>query len=488
MEKPTTRRQLWAFIGAYFGVWLPYRAFTPGHSTPLDFVAEGFFHPQRDLAAWANRRGAKTLAASILAALEFRFSTGPLRSRVLAGSEDQARTLYEYWQRWCWDLLADRLTGNPGRLITRLDNGDVEILAASPKRVRGPGIQRLFWDEVDEIDPTLLAASVGTLTSLAESPARAVATSTWHHAHGPMGQLVATAERRGIRLHKWSIWEAIRNCPPDRHEHGRGCRSCMLGPACMAKARERDPRATVGIASRACGLFAIDDAIKQYLQWSAEQWDAEAECKRPTLQGLVYSGFERGRHVVADLAWSSDLPTWRAVDWGLNDFVCLWIQEAKRGEVRVVDELWQRQATVHQAAREILRRDAERPVEATFCDPAGRNRNDQTGLSDVDVFRRHGIPCAYVLSPQAREIRNGVNLIRAALQPAAGPPKLRIAGRCNELIRAFESYRLRQVNGQYLDEPVKPQPSDHPMDALRYYYVNRRWPARAEEKTMGYAG
>ena len=488
MHKPRSRPSLWAFIGLYLGVWLPHKCFTPGHSSPFDFVAEGFFHPERDLAAWANRRGAKTLSASILAALDYRFSDKPIKGRVLSGSEDQARALYGYWERWCRTLLRDRLKGDPGRLITRLDNGDFEILAASAKRVRGPGIQRLFWDEVDEIDPSIMAASVGTLNSLNGVPARTVATSTWHYAHGPMGELVASAKDKGFSLHKWNVWESIQSCPRDRHQDGRGCRNCPLGPPCLAKARELDGRAAVGMASRACGLFAIDDAVKQYRQWSAQQWQAEAECKRPSLTGLVYQQFDRGLHVVADLGFQDELPTWRSIDWGLNNFVCLWVQEGKRGEAYVVDELWARQTTTHQMAREILRRDNGRRIEATYCDPAGRNRNDQTGYSDVEIFAQHGLPCRYGLSPWEREVSNGINLIRSALRPAAGPPRLFLAGRCTQLIKAFEGYKLRQENGQYVDEPIKPQECDHPMDALRYYFVNRHSRSRAEERTMGYAG
>ena len=139
------------------------------------------------------------------------------------------------------------------------------------------------WDEVDEIPPEIMAASIGTLNSLPGVPARTVATSTWHHAHGPMGELVANADERRIKLHKWNIWESIKRCPLARHENGRGCRQCPLEAPCLAKARERGAGAEVGVASEArCGLFAIDDVIRQYCQWSQEQWEAEAECRRPT--------------------------------------------------------------------------------------------------------------------------------------------------------------------------------------------------------------
>ena len=62
-----------------------------------------------------------------------------------------------------------------------------------------------------------------------------------------------------------------------------------------------------------------------------------------------------------------------------------------------------------------------------------------------------------------------------------------IAGRCRQLVAAFEAYTLRKVNNEYIDEPRKPQePWEHPMDALRYLLVNTHAPARARAQSMGY--
>ncbi|MCK4625071.1 MAG: hypothetical protein KAV00_07160 [Phycisphaerae bacterium] len=488
MDKPQTRAQLWAFIGAYLNLWLPHKVFTPGHSTPFDFVAEAFFHPERDLAAWANRSGLKTLCASIIAALEYRFADGHLRGRVLAGSEDQARNLYDYWQNWCFSLLADKIVGEPHKQVTRLKNGDFEILSASQKRVRGAKVQRLYRDEVDEIDPEIYGASVGMLASLDDIPARTVDTSTWHYAHGPMARLVEEADQSGIALHKWNVWETIRNCPVERHQKGTGCKICPLGPVCLAKARTIKPTVKIGIAEQACGIFSIDDAIKQYRQWSLQQWEAEAECKRPALSGLVYPQFDRSVHVKPDLDFDDSLPIYRAIDFGLNDFVCLWVQTDKRGNVFVVDEYWANQAKLADNGRSILEADSGEQVEATYVDPAGTSRSDQTGYSDVQVLTGMGIPCQYTMAPWARNVHNGLNLIRGYLQPAAGPPRLFVAGKCKRLIQAFESYALRKVNNEYIDEPIKPQQWDHPMDALRYYFVNRHCPARGGTQQMSIMG
>lgn len=488
MVIPATTEQLWSFIIQHFGVTLPWRPTIPGHSTPMKFVADAFFHPGQDVAAWANRRGGKTLAASILAALEYYFQDGPIRGRVLSGSEEQARTLYQYWVRWCDGLLRPRLIGRPQKLGTRLRNGDFEILASSPHAVRGPGIQRLYWDEVDEIDQEIMDASIGTLNSLGGVPSRTVATSTWHHAHGPMGRLMNDADKRGFHTHKWNIWDVIQPCPLEQHLHGRGCKSCPLEDACLGKAIQIDATAKIGIASRVrYGLFPIEDTIRQYRNWSLDQWRAEAECERPVLTGLVYPQFNPMRHVNSALDFQDDLPIYRAIDWGLNDFVCLWMQVSKNKHVYVVDEYCARQAAIPKVAKDIRDRHVDRYVVETYCDPAGRNRNDQSGLSDVDSFKAYGIHCDYNRTPWAREIVNGVNLIRTALAPAYGVPRLTISGNCKTLIKAIESYRLREVNGLYIDDPIKPQEWDHPMDALRYFFLNFQKP-KDEIRRMGWTG
>ena len=490
---PAARDDLWLYVHRNLGVRLGHKAFTPGHSTPLDFVADALRRPGADLAVWANRSGMKTLSASIIAALEFRFSPVSVRARVLSGSEDQAKHLYGYWARWCESLLGDLLVREVGRHLTRLENGDLEILAASQKRVRGAKVQRLFRDEVDEIDPDVLAASVGMLASRDGAAARMIDTSTWHHAGGPMSRLVAQAAERGIGLHKWNIWETIQRCPPERHDNGRNCSACRLAGPCVAKARQyySQPDRQLGIAADACGVLAIDDAIKQLSQWSRQQWQAEAECQRPSLEGLIYPAFDRRTHVERELVLQPNLPTYRAIDWGFNEFVCLWIQLDKDGTVYVVDEYCANHATTADNAREVrTRHDSGSGVpriEATYCDPAGASRNDQTGYSDVQVFESMGIPCNYATSPWAREVRNGINLLRSCIQPAFGPPRLKVAASCTRLIEAFESYRSRRVNGQYIDEPVKPQPCDHAMDALRYFAVNRCSPRRNETRRMSYA-
>ena len=51
MNRPTNAGDLWLFIKDYFGLMLPDKVWTPGHSSPFGLVADAFLHPRQDLAA-----------------------------------------------------------------------------------------------------------------------------------------------------------------------------------------------------------------------------------------------------------------------------------------------------------------------------------------------------------------------------------------------------------------------------------------------------
>ncbi|HET6426996.1 MAG TPA: hypothetical protein VFJ30_01200 [Phycisphaerae bacterium] len=460
-------------IRVEFRIEVPNKIFTPGHSTPLRFAWDCLTRPGEDVAVWSCRSGGKTLTASIVAAMELGAVDG-LQVRVLSGSEAQARCLYEYWRRWCGGFLSRRVRGHIGASLTAVGGGRMEILAASQRRVRGPKVHRLYADELDEIDPHIERAAVGMIASGPDIPASTRYMSTWHRIDGPMGKLIDGIPGNGVRLHKWNIWEAIAACPPDRHQNGAGCDVCPLEPACRAKAREfhTDPDWRIGIAADADGLCAIDDVIKAYRKAGAATWAAEYECRRPSIEGLVYPEFDEGVHRAASAP--AALTIYRSVDWGFNTFVCLWLGEDPEGVVYLLD--------TYKAGRTRLKVHADailahrlRQVRATYCDPAGRSRNDQTGRSNVEEFRAYGIECTYSLSSRAREVANGVRLVRAALKPASGPVRFRYVDTASNraFVRDIQSYRNRRVNDTYVDEPVDPQPAEHTMDALRYFYVNR---------------
>ncbi len=64
-------------------------------------------------------------------------------------------------------------------------------------------------------------------------------------------------------------------------------------------------------------------------------------------------------------------------------------------------------------------------------------------------------------------------MMRDWLATEAGMPRLKIRNKCKWLIESFCNYRnQRAAGGAYIDRPEENMPWEHPLDALRYFFVN----------------
>ncbi len=272
-----------------------------------------------------------------------------------------------------------------------------------------------------------------------------------HQPFGIMHELVGKAQDSGTKIFKWCVWEVIENCPPERN-----CSRCPLNSDCQGKAR------------KANGYLKIDDCIAQMKRSSRAAFESEMLCVRPSLENVVFAEFEPQIHI-APVEYNQNLPLYRAIDFGfVNPFVCLWIQIDAQGRVRVIDEYIKSRMTIDSHADEIKNRKPyiEDNVIATFCDPAGAGVNDVTGTSPVFQLRQVGVKLRFKRS----SILEGIELIRRALRNGEGSSNLIINPRCGRLIEAMQSYHYPQAGCEEL--PLKDGIYDHPIDALRYFFVN----------------
>ena len=142
----------------------------------------------------------------------------------------------------------------------------------------------------------------------------------------------------------------------------------------------------------------------------------------------------------------------------------------------MIDEYVRSRATIDVHAAEIKNRTpvAEEQVAATSCDPAGAGANDVTGTSVVRELRTLGIATRFRRSG----ILEGIELIRRAIRSGDGQTSFVIAPKCPRLIEAMQCYH-------YPDQPTAaelPQKDgiyDHPIDALRYFFINQATPPKA---------
>ncbi len=460
---PQTAGQLARLVREKFSLVLADESPCPHHHSPLDYLAASFFD-QSDLLVWANRGGGKTMLAAVAAILDAVFHS-PAKIRVLGGSFDQSDRLAEHIR----EMLAAHpylLDGPFTRKRVRLVGGsEIRMLAQSQRAVRGQHVQKIRCDEVDLFDAEVWRAVQFATRSSEAARGSIEVLSTLHRPGGLMQELVASARRAregaGYRLIQWCLWDVIEPCVE------RQCDQCLLADDCR------------GIARRGTGFFRIDDAIAIKARSSRSAWEAEMLCRGAHRQYLVFEEFDPARHV-AEMDYQGDWPAYRAIDFGYRSpLVCLWIQVSPLGQVCVLDEYVATRRPLGLHAAEIIKRDRG-PVVATYVDPAGRAREATSGAACTEMLAAAGIPCTW----RGSTIAEGLELVRAALAPAAGEPSLTIHPRCAHLIDAFASYHYPPPSSSAdRDTPVKDGP-DHAIDALRYFFINRMRPKIAITRTL----
>ena len=470
VEPFTSVDQLRTWVRDNLDLVIPTARVCPDHDPPMEYLRRAYFEHGGDLVVWAPRGGGKTRLAAAATLLDLLHKPN-CAIRILGGSLEQSLRM---WEHLCPDL--ERLAEDQiqGKLLARkihLKNGSsAAVLTQSQRAVRGLRIQKLRCDEVEMFDPEVWEAAQLVTRSQRSAEGGIVrgaieAISTWHRPWGVMQKIVENAHASGVPVIKWCLMEVLERCHPDRI-----CDDCPLLDECG------------GVAKTRCdGFFSIDDAIAMKQRVGRDTWDAEMLCRRPVTTGRVFGMFSRDLHVresIDDLAKGGrddKGELWLGIDFGFSAaFACLWIRAYADGRVHVIDEHIHRAMTMEAHIREIQSRPWGK-VKAIACDPAGNGPNGQTGKSDVDLLRQAGFSVRF----HSSQIVDGLGIIRGKLQPACGEPRLYIHPRCTQLIRALEAYHYKDDTSE---KPVK-DGSDHPVDALRYFYINYR---RGEAKAGRY--
>lgn len=465
--RPENREELAEWVQEVLGLHIPDKVICESHQAPMDYLAESFLagtDSQTDLLVWANRGGGKTMLAAIASLLDAMYKK-PIDIRILGGSFDQSDRLADYLRRFLSGDLAELVEGRMTRQRIRLaDGADIRMLGQSQRAVRGQHAQKIRCDEIDLFDPDVWGALQFTTRSSDQAPGRIEIFSTLHRAGGLMEQLVEQSEQReDFHLFRWCLWEVIERCGPERT-----CGDCPLAEDCRGRAKDAE------------GFFRIDDAIAIKARSSRSAWESEMLCLTARRDWLVFDEFAPAAHV-GRAEYRPDWPMYRAIDFGYTaPLVCLWIQLAPDGAVHVIDEYARSRCSIARHADEIIRRTSAltagrknpRCVITTYVDPAGRAKEATSGAACTELLASAGINCCWRYSA----INEGLELIRAALAPASGPPKLKIAPRCRQLIQAFRTYHYPPPGSAgEPDRPIKDGP-DHFIDALRYFFINRMRP------------
>lgn len=525
MRRPRTPDELHALLRGSFDITIPRAPLAEGHQAPFDYICHAFFEEPpappggaagvcpprghavraagpRDCVVWANRGGGKTFLGAVATMLDLAFKPG-IAVRILGGSLEQSRRMHAHLAAlFDHPLLGEMLEGRITRTSVRLANGSAcELLAQSQTSVRGTRVQKLRCDEVELFDPEVWEAAQLTTRSrqCGEVFVRGAieCLSTMHRPYGIMFNIVKEAAAGQRTLFKWSVLDVLGPCgdehaclhdtePPDAAGDLDRAPACPLYRDCRGRAKHRDS------AGGPPGHLSVEDAVTQLRRVGEETWRSEMLCLHPRRTDTVVPEFAPGVHVVSDLPPAleracaarggaaversdgahADSPwlTIAGMDFGYRSpTVVLRALVDGEGVIWVVEE---RVATgkLLQTHIDWLRsRTLTPPPDWVGVDPAGLQRQEQTGASNIDQMRRAGLTVRH----RRAGLAAGLTALRSRLAPASGPARLLVHERCQRLIESLQRYRYSE-GGESL-VPVK-DGHDHAVDALRYMVLNHDRP------------
>lgn len=489
LVSPRDSLELWLWISRRLDIQVPRSARCLGHRAPFDYLDHSFFQRPGDPLVWANRGGGKTYYAALATLLDLLFRPG-IQVRILGGSLDQSRRMYDYLRTF---LSRPGLEAHLERGATRrglaLRNGSrVEILAQAETSVRGHHVQKLRCDEVDLFEREIWSAAQ-FVTKSRDCGGHFVrgsveALSTMHRQFGLMKELVEQAgtganpaqprEQGGDPLEctgsagpwslfNWCALDVLGGCPPPL-----SCDGCDLWEPCGGSAKQFDT-----------GFFAVRDALAIRSRSSRHSFNAEMLCRTVSRSDMVYPAFDPAVHV-RDLEPDRSLKWVGGMDFGIRgSTVMLWAQIRRNwsaatsspGRVSLRIEVLDEYISSDQDLPSHLAAMAGRcwpPLHWVAVDPAARQRDLHTGLSTVELLTRSG----YRVRDRRVSLPIGLDVVRRhmeAADPAAGPALL-VHSRCRGLIEALCTYHF-DPDDPRREQPIKDGP-DHACDALRYLVTN----------------
>jgi hypothetical protein len=268
------------FIYVTWGLKIPRARVCPEHTPPAQYICDSFFERTKDSICWANRGGGKTLNGALVTWLDEVFKP-KCETKILGGSGEQSLRMYNHIDKLVTQPFERLVDGEVLKTQTKMAHGgSIQILTASTKSVRGPHPQKLKLDEIDEFDDKIYEAALLIPKTAAGIEASVQIYSTMHKAYGLMNRVVSDAAENGYQLYKWCVFDVIEKCV------GRECGLCELWEDCQGRGKDAD------------GYYKIEDAISEKRKLSRETWEAEALCKMPSQEGLIYKEFDLSVHVV----------------------------------------------------------------------------------------------------------------------------------------------------------------------------------------------
>lgn len=204
------------------------------------------------------------------------------------------------------------------------------------------------------------------------------------------------------------------------------------------------------------------------------------------VDGAIYfEEFSNAVHVVDPFVIPEHWRMYRAIDYGLDALACLYIAVDTNGVAYVVNEVYQSNLIISDAAAAIIAGEPRKQKQwTTYAPPDLWSRSKDTGRSIEETFFQNGV----TFTKSSNDRVAGWLSIHERLKPTGAedglpPARLQIFSSCRNLIRCISTLTTDEKNVN--DCATEPHEITHLPDALRYFCVMHQLSSREPDDRTG---
>lgn len=529
---PLNDDQLHKWILDNLGLNIPRVAVCEDHQSPFDFIADIYFERVDSAIAVASRDGGKTMASALIHLLNSLFKPG-CESITVGAIWAQSNRAYDNLKKLLkFHGKVPSIDKHPDIEKTKqeqtvfMNGSTVEILPGTIAAVNGPHGQKLHRDEAELMDAEVFkeANNISSSKTIIERDgdgnevkkiikAQDWITSTRKWAHGQMQgfvdeveQAVANGFKPTYQLYTWCVFEVAQRVPncrvanPDLPEEKKcDCQNVVKGDwGDEAKTPRRFSDVCKGKLARSDGYTSLDDIHKKFLENDRDTWEAQKECSKPEVSGLVFPMFSKEKHGIKNYSPDPDNgDIFTSTDFGgTNPHAVNWYQFLehdiyvhsydqaddeepkkllKKGTIVCFDEIYRAEIGNSELADLVIKKElywkSKYPgfkIKKRFADVAAK-----AARLDWAKHKPESLPTAYYVT---REIKEHIKTCAVAISDEKFFVDVK---RSPMFIKEIESWAYKKRQAGMIDEPEVPVDDfNHCMSNFRYGLENIKYMKR----------
>jgi PBSX family phage terminase large subunit len=210
--------------------------------------------------------------------------------------------------------------------------------------------------------------------------------------------------------------------------------------------------------------------------WSNDRIQREIMGSDDAFEGMVFSEFDRSKHVVKPFRIPDDWIRRIGIDHGYRNYAA-WVYGAisPDGDLYIYREYYEKEQLIEEICAANKKLIGTEKIEMAVIDPSVKATRGATGRSDLDIYLEC-LPKDFPLLMANNDVTSGIDRVKSYMKlDKRGKPRTYVFDTCVHLLDEVMQYRWQETasasKASKNDKEAPVKKNDHAVDAWRYLHM-----------------